>query len=164
MFLVTFLGWRSSRGIFLKYRCDFVHKVFCCGQSVVEGLLWDYVDKEEEQADRDIRLITGCGPAPESVRIQGRNVHRRSQSSEDSCQKAPSRVSKNTKLQFRVFYFVKALHVLWLVRQNIGKTLKHWGKWLSAADNVIRDICPNFLMYLFKTIIRNQSAFLQAIV
>ena len=49
---------------------------------------------KEEQADRDIRLITGCGPAPESVRIQGRNVHRRGQSSEDPCQKAPSRVSK----------------------------------------------------------------------
>ena len=61
---------------------------------MVEGMLRDYVDIKEEQADRDIRLITG--PAPESLRIQGRNVHRRGQSSEDPCQKTPSRASKNT--------------------------------------------------------------------
>ena len=64
-------------------------------------MLREYVDMKEEQADRDIRLITRCGPAPERVRIQGRNVHRRGQSSEDPCQKAPSRVSKNFNFTFK---------------------------------------------------------------
>ena len=47
---------------------------------------------------RDIRLINGCGPTPESVRgSKGRNAQRRGFLSEDSC-RSSERVSATNDL------------------------------------------------------------------
>ena len=88
--LVMSMCWISSWASFSITLRIWIQKGLCLRKHLhVEGMLRDYVDMKEEQADRDIRPKHRMRPAPESVRIQGRNVHRRGQSSEDPCQKAP---------------------------------------------------------------------------
>ena len=57
---------------------------------------------------RDIRLINGCGPTPESVRgSKGRNAQRRGFLSEDSC-RSSERVSATITV-FGVILFNKSI-------------------------------------------------------
>ena len=73
-----------------------------CVSSFVEGVGWSWFDTARRLVDmdwylyntgRDIRLINGCGPTPESVRgSKGRNAQRRGFLSEDSC-RSSERVS-----------------------------------------------------------------------
>ena len=104
-------------------------------------MLREYVDMKEEQADMDIRLITRCGPAPESIRIQGRNVHRRGQSSEDPCQKIPSRVSKNTPRRWPFDAWEKT-------EGRLGKTGDNWERPVASRKDEVRSECLKTLLRL----------------
>ena len=80
-----------------------------CVSSFVEGVGWSWFDTARRRVDmdwylyntgRDIRLINGCGPTPESVRgSKGRNAQRRGFLSEDSC-RSSERVPATTNTYF----------------------------------------------------------------
>ena len=68
---------------------------------------------------RDIRLINGCGPTPESVRgSKGRNAQRRGFLSEDSC-RSSERVSATTTTPHSALFNATTTHSLPILKKML---------------------------------------------